>query len=56
MNCLLGTDCAARPRLAAFNAEVERFGRSEIDLATLRAAAVIALPSDVVHLFLAGMI
>ena len=55
MNCLLAIDCAARPRLAAFNSEVERFGRSEIDLTTLRAAAVTALPSDVVHEFLAGM-
>ncbi|MCC4594336.1 AAA family ATPase [Xanthomonas campestris pv. phormiicola] len=55
MNCLLGTDPAARPRLAVFNFEVERFGRSEIDLATLRAAAVAALPGDVVHVFLAGM-
>ena len=55
MNCLLGIDRAARPRLTAFNAEVERFGRSEIDLATLRVAAVAALPDDVVHVFLAGM-
>lgn len=55
VKCLLGIDRAARPRLRAFNAEVERFGRSEIDLTTLRAAAVTALPGDVVHVFLAGM-
>lgn len=55
MNCLIGTDPAARPRLTVFNSELERFGRSEIDLATLRAAAVKALPGDVVHVFLAGM-
>lgn len=55
MNCLLGTDPASRPRLTVFNSEVERFGRSEIDLATLRAAAVTALPGDMVHVFLAGM-
>lgn len=55
MNCLLGTDPAARSRLTVFNSEVERFGRSEINLATLRAAAVTALPGDVVHVFLAGM-
>lgn len=55
MKCLLGIDRTARRRLTAFNAEVERFGRSDIDLATLRAAAVTALPDDVVHVFLAGM-
>lgn len=55
MKCLLGIDRDARRRLTAFNAEVERFGRSEIDLATLRAAAETALPDDVVHVFLAGM-
>lgn len=55
MNCLVGIDRAARPRLTAFDAEVERFGRSEIDLPTLRAAAATALPGDVVHAFLDGM-
>lgn len=56
MSCLLGIDRTARARLTAFNAEVERFGRSEIDLSTLRAAAATALPGDVVHAFLAGMV
>lgn len=55
MKCLLGIDRTAHRRLTAFNAEVERFGRSEIDLATLRAAAATALPDDMVHVFLAGM-
>ncbi|WP_199727067.1 ATP-dependent endonuclease [Acidovorax sp. 93] len=55
MNRMLAIDRAARPRLTAFNAEVERFGRSEIDLPTLRAAAATALPGDVVHAFLAEM-
>ena len=55
MNCLLRLDRAARPRLTAFNTEVERFGRSEIDLPTLRTAAATALPGDVVHAFLDGM-
>ncbi|WP_431265818.1 AAA family ATPase [Roseateles chitinivorans] len=55
MNCLVGIDRAARPRLTAFDAEVERFGRSEIDLPTLRAAAATALPGDVVHAFLDGV-
>ncbi|WP_370681993.1 AAA family ATPase [Comamonas sp. GB3 AK4-5] len=55
MNCLWGTDHAARPRLTLFNSEVERFGRSEIDLVTLRTAAITALPGDVIHVFLAGM-
>jgi putative ATP-dependent endonuclease of OLD family len=55
MTRLLGIDRTACQRLTAFNAKVERFGRSDIDLATLRAAAVTALPGDVVHAFLAGM-
>lgn len=55
MKCLLVIDCAARPRLVAFNAEVERFGRSEIELPTLRAAAATALPGDVALTFLDGM-
>lgn len=55
MNHLLVSDSATRRRLEALNSEVERFGRSEIDLATLHAAAVTALPDDVVHAFLAGM-
>lgn len=55
MNCLLRIDSAARSRLTAFNAEVDRFGRAEIDLPTLRAAAATALPGDVVHPFLDGM-
>lgn len=56
MNCLLGIDRTARPRLTVLNAEVERFGRLEIDLPTLRTAAEAALPGDVVHAFLAGMV
>ena len=56
MNRLLGIDRAALPRLKVLNAEVERFGRLEIDLPTLRAAAEAALPSDVIHAFLAGMV
>lgn len=55
MNCIFATDHDARPRLTEFNAEVERFGRLEIDLPTLRAAAATALPGDVVHTFLDGM-
>jgi putative ATP-dependent endonuclease of the OLD family len=55
MNCLWGIDIASRPRLTAFNDDVERFGRSEIDLPTLRAAAALALPGDVVHAFLDRM-
>ncbi len=56
MNRLLAIDRAALPRLKVLNAEVERFGRLEIDLPTLRAAAEAALPSDVIHAFLAGMV
>nr|WP_312987067.1 AAA family ATPase [Comamonas koreensis] len=56
MNRLFGIDRAALPRLKVLNAEVERFGRLEIDLPTLRAAAEAALPSDVIHAFLAGMV
>lgn len=56
MNCLLDIDRAARPRLTVLNTEVERFGRLEIDLATLRTAVAAALPGDVVHAFLAGMV
>jgi putative ATP-dependent endonuclease of OLD family len=48
-------DEAARPRLKDFNSMVDLFGRSEIDLATLRVAAELALPGDVVHAFLAEM-
>jgi putative ATP-dependent endonuclease of OLD family len=55
MNCLWRTDHAARPRLTVFNSEVERFGRSEIDLVALRATAKTALPGDVIHALLAGM-
>ncbi|WP_238922456.1 ATP-dependent nuclease [Achromobacter ruhlandii] len=55
MNRLWVIDPAARPRLTAFNAEVECFGRSELDLPNLRAAAATALPGDVAHAFLDGM-
>jgi putative ATP-dependent endonuclease of OLD family len=55
MNCLLVTDCAAHSRLAVFKAEVESFGRSEIELSTLRTSAATALPGDVALAFLDGM-
>jgi putative ATP-dependent endonuclease of OLD family len=55
MSHLFSSDGAARSRLTALNAEVERLGRKEIDLATLHAAVVTALPGDVVHAFLTGM-
>lgn len=55
MNRIVAIDHDARPHLTAFNAEVERFGRLETDLPTLRAAAATALPGDVVHAFLDGM-
>lgn len=55
MTRLWESDENARPLLQDFNSKVDEFGRSEIDLAALRAAAEIALPGDAVHAFLAEM-
>lgn len=55
MACMRRFDAASHPRLTAFAADIQRYREVEIDLATLRAAAEVALPGDAVHDFLAKL-
>lgn len=54
--CRRRTEPSAHSSLDNFAVELELFCQGEIDLPTLQVAAAVALPSDTIHPFLAGMV